>query len=367
MKKTILLLSGGSQVAQFMLQVLAGRRADLRVIATNSIADDPGLWQFDRVYLVPTTFADRAGYEAAVANIMEEERVDVAIPCRDDDIVALAELVERHPAYRSRALCGPASLARMMSDKLESYRFSRATGLPFAESFDPDGSESAVDFAKRVGYPLIAKPRDGFSSKGVMFVDSDTQLLRALERSNYVLEEFLGDPKAYFDAKRVMIEEGLPLFYTLHGIKHSIELMFDTASRPASKVFATYNRQAFRARFVTPNTEASTLALGQRCYDILSERGWRGPLNVQCQLDRHGQIKIHEFNGRYGALVAERWLLGYDEFALGLKLFAGIELPPSRWASEPAMKVSAQLSSRGAHPRDVAVLQSAGQWAATST
>jgi hypothetical protein len=362
MKHTILLLSGGSQVAQFILQVISGRRDDIRVIATNSIADDPGLWQFDQVYLVPTTLADRPGYDLRIADIMAREHVDLAIPCRDDDIVALAELCDRRPELRDRALCGPSKLARIMSDKLESYRFAKEAGLAFAESYDPTGSESPQSFANRVGYPMVAKPRDGFSSKGVMFVDSEAQLLRALERSNYVIEEFLGDPAAYVEAKRAIIEDGLPLYLSMHGIKHSIELMFDAQSNPAAPVFASYNRPAFRARFVTPNAEANTIALGQRCYEVFSKLGWRGPLNVQCQLDRHGQVKIHEFNGRYGALVAERWLLGFDEFALGLKLFADIELPPSRWAREPASKVSAQLSSRGAHPLDIDALQEHGEW-----
>jgi Carbamoyl-phosphate synthase L chain, ATP binding domain len=358
----ILLLSGGSQVAQFILQVLAGRRQQLHLVATNSIADDPGLWQFDTVYLVPATLADSAGYEARLKEIFEHEKIDLAIACRDDDIVGLARFAEKFPQYKDRALCGPSALALMMSDKLESYRFAKSVGLPFAESFDPAEPETPSEFAARVGYPLIAKPRDGFSSKGVMFVDTQAQLTRALARSNYVIEEYLGDPLAYQEIKRSMLEDGIPLYLSMHGIKHSIELMFDRQSRPAAPVFATHNRPAFRARFVTPNTEPATLALGERCYEVFSARGWRGPLNIQCQLDRHGVVKIHEFNGRYGALAAERWMLGFDELALGLSLFAGIELPPTRWQTQPASKVSAQLSSRGAHPADVAALSERGKW-----
>jgi hypothetical protein len=359
---SVLLLSGGSQVAQFILQVLSGRRENLRLIATNSIADDPGLWQFDSVYLVPPTLADTAGYESRLAEIFEREHVDLAIACRDDDIVGLARFVETFPQYEARALCGPKALALMMSDKLDSYRFAKSVGLPFAESFDPQGHETASEFATRVGLPLIAKPRDGFSSKGVMFVDNDYQIARAISRPNYVIEEYLGDPAAYQEAKRSMLEDGIPLYLSMHGIKHSIELMFDRNSRPASPVFASYNRPAFRARFVTPNYEAATIALGEKCYEVFSARGWRGPLNIQCQLDRNGVVKIHEFNGRYGALAAERWMLGFDEVALGLKLFAGIDLPPTPWQTDPAVSVSAQLSSRGAHPSDVAQLSQNACW-----
>lgn len=98
MKQKAILLSSGSQAAQVILQVIAGRRKGVRVCATNSVADGPGLRQFDKVFLVPTTFANREAYNARVAEIVETEQVDLAIPCRDADIVAFAEIVEQRPA-----------------------------------------------------------------------------------------------------------------------------------------------------------------------------------------------------------------------------------------------------------------------------
>ena len=97
-----------------------------------------------------------------------------------------------------------------------------------------------------------------------------------------------------------------------------------------------------------PNPE--TLALGRRCGDIFAKLGWRGPLNIQCQLDRHGRVTIHEFNGRFGALAAERWLLGYDEVAHGIELFTGFTLPPTSWHTLPARSAVAQLTSTAVDP-----------------
>ena len=60
---------------------------------------------------------------ARVLEILRREHVDLIVPCRDDDVVALAELAEAHPEHRAQALCGPAVLARMMSDKWLSFEF----------------------------------------------------------------------------------------------------------------------------------------------------------------------------------------------------------------------------------------------------
>ena len=63
---TLLFLSGGSQVTQFILSVLDGRRESLRLLATSSICDDPGLWSLDGVFLTPTTAKEPEAFRARV-------------------------------------------------------------------------------------------------------------------------------------------------------------------------------------------------------------------------------------------------------------------------------------------------------------
>jgi len=359
---TLLLLSGGSQVAQFIASSLAGRRDGIRIVATNSIADDPELWAYDRVYLVPPTTREPDAWKARIAAIIERERPDMIIPCRDDDVEPLALLSEHDAALYGKAVCGPSAICHAFGDKWLSYLLAREQGLAFAESCLASAAPDELRaFVERVGWPVIAKPRDGFSSKGIFLIDSEAQLMRMRERGNYVLQEYLGSPEQFAQFKANLADVGIPLFHTLHGEKHSLELMFSPDST-AHGVFATYNEQRFRARFIKPNVEAATIALGADCNRVFSKLGWRGPLNVQCQLDRHGVVKIHEFNGRYGALAAERTLLGYDEVSLGIKLFTGLEVPPSRWDAEPAQWACAQLVSRAPVPSYVAALQRDGEW-----
>lgn len=360
-RRTILFLAGGSQVAQFVLMSLRGRREALRLIATTSIADDAGLWEYDKVYLVPPTAAQPAAFKQRVLQIIEAEGVDLVVPCRDDDTVALGEMAEAEPALWPRAMCGPAALARAMHDKWTSYDLSQAHGLPYVESAIAGGSESPQDFAARVGYPLVVKPRDGFNSLGVYVIDSPEQLERSLARGHQVLQAYLGDADEFTALKRTLLSDGMPLRYSLRAEKPSIQLMFSPQSEHVA-TFASLNAQDFHARRVQITDDAETLALGRQCGAVFAGLGWRGPLNVQCQRDSRGRLWIHEFNARYSAATAERCMLGYDEVALGFELFAGLALPPTKWAARPARRVVAQMSPRAVDAADVTALQERGWW-----
>jgi hypothetical protein len=360
--KTLLFLAGGSQVAQFILTCLQGRRESLRLIATTSLADDPGLWQYDKVFLVPPTARQAEAFKQRVQDIIDREGADLVIPCRDDDTVALAEMADAQPALSPRALCGPGTLARALHDKWASALLCREHGLPYVESWIEGGSESAEAFAARVGYPLVVKPRDGFNSHGVFVIDTPLQLARALARGHQVVQEYLGEPQRIAELKRSMQLDGLPLRYSLRGEKPSIQLMFSPRGEHVAS-FATLNAQGFASRQVRPTADAETLALTRQCGAVFARLGWRGPINVQCERDARGRLRIHEFNARYSASTAERCLLGYDEVALGIELFTGLVLPGTRWFTRPARRVVSQMSPRAVDPADADALQEHGWWA----
>ena len=63
----LLVLSVGTQVGQNVLRTLAGRRENLELVATSSVWNEPALFDFDAVYLVPPTAADPDGLRALPA------------------------------------------------------------------------------------------------------------------------------------------------------------------------------------------------------------------------------------------------------------------------------------------------------------
>ncbi|TAG82488.1 MAG: hypothetical protein EAZ24_02585 [Burkholderiales bacterium] len=362
MKKAVLLFSSGPQVAQSGLHLVAGRRNELRVIATDRTADAPELAQLKTIYLVPTNRANQPAYEAKMVEILKTEPVDLSLRYCNHNLVTRAALVARHPDLREGPLCGASNLARRVADKPERSHLAKKVDRMFTESFDPRGSESAGEFAKRVDGSLMSTPRGGLSLKCVMPVKHEAQLPRALARSRSAIEKYVSNPDTRIEANLSLLEEGTPLYWLMYAIKRPIELLFDRDSTTAAAVLATHKRQSLRARFATPNRESNTLTRSRRRCEVLSKNSWRSPPNVQCQRESHAKVRIREFNGASGALALEKLLPGHEDVALGLILASDVEEAQhsSRGASEPAMNVSAQLSSHGAHPSDVAALQSAG-------
>jgi carbamoyl-phosphate synthase large subunit len=59
----------------------------------------------------------------------------------------------------------------------------------------------------------------------------------------------------------------------------------------------------------------------------LAASGWRGPLNIQCQLSAAGRYCAYELNGRLTGATAARYFLGYDEVGAIVEDLSGHAVP----------------------------------------
>jgi len=130
----------------------------------------------------------------------------------------LEATVEAHilPAARVREACGiPGTSVRtawLCRDKPAMKEALRQAGIPCAQSLGTCDAEEARDFAHRVGYPLIIKPRDAAGAAGTWRVDDDGELETALGRAGLMdgaavaLEEFIEGHEGYFDTLTVRSE-----------------------------------------------------------------------------------------------------------------------------------------------------------------
>ena len=358
-KPCLLLLSGGSAVGQNVLASLVPWRDELRLVATTSVADEPALFAFDAVHLVPPTAREPARFDESACAIIDRESPGLVVPCREDDVMYLAGLRERRADLAPRILCGTPQAAAIVSDKWLGHRFCVDRGLPFAPSIASEAEGSLEAFLAEQGFPLVAKPRRGFASREVRLLRNVAQVRRALARGD-IVQRFLG-ARDTLDAWFASAElDGVPLLKSFMGEKHSIQALVAPGGEVVD-VMATRNLKDLRSRRVVPDTTPTTLALGRRCAEALSAAGWRGPLNVQCQVDGEGALWIHEFNGRFTGITADRCLLGHNEVVVAIEAFTGHAFDRAR--QPPAASESiASLISRAADPASIRALQTHGVW-----
>jgi carbamoyl-phosphate synthase large subunit len=344
----LLVLSVGTRVGQNVLTTLAGRRDVLDVIATSSVANEPAIFDYDVVYLVPQTVAEPAAFESRLLDIMAREAIDLVIPCRDDDVLFLAALRDRRPDLAPRLLCGSAAAARLIVDKWASAEFCAAHGLPFVPSIMQSPPSVHAAFAQRHGFPLVAKPRRGYASLDVYIITNEAQLERALARDDCIVQKFLGDPQVVARYLANVERDGLPLFHTFQGLKHSLQALIAPDGAIAHVICTRNQSDRRRSKTVAPDPDPASHDIGARCARAFAAAGWRGPLNIQCQKDTDGALHIHEFNGRFTGATVDRWMLGFDEVGAAIERFTGRPLASRAAPPAAALEVFESMTTRGA-------------------
>lgn len=323
----ILLTSGGSLVGQNLVQALAGRRENLVLMATNSEVGEPALAEMDRVFPVPPTSGNEEELALIMADLVDSFNIDLVIPCRDEDVLLLARLREARPDLEARILAGRSILAEICLDKLKSADFSLRHGLPFAESCSAADREQAGSMARRLGFPLIIKPRRGFASRGVRLILNQLQLDAVLGNDHLLIQAWLGDPGPVADSCQDMQRNGIPLFHTFEADKHSVQAILGRNGEVLA-VHATLHRMRSGISWGVQNADCPRLqSLGARCAEVFAGQGWVGPLNIQCQRRLDGEYVIFEYNGRFTGATAARCLLGFDEVGIVGREFLGWPVP----------------------------------------
>jgi len=161
----------------------------------------------------------------------------------------LEATVEAHvlPAARIREACGiPGTSVETTwacRDKPTMKDVLRKAGIPTAQSTGAGTPEEAREFAARVGYPLILKPRGGAGASGTYKVENDDELERAIHASglaagqSVAVEEFVEGHEGFYDT--VTVDGKVTHDFVTHYFPNVLEAM---RTRWISPQFVVTNR-----------------------------------------------------------------------------------------------------------------------------
>lgn len=363
-QRTLLLTSVGSLLSQNILDALEGRRSGLRIIGANSLCEAAGNFRCDRAYLLPPA-AEEQAYRQELASLIEREAVDLAIPGRDDDILALAQLRLDRPEWEARLLAGTLEAAQAMDDKVKSYAFAQASKLPFAwtiSSDAPDAPQAAALMVARHGFPLIAKPRRGNGSRGVRILQTVAQLERNLARPGMAIQPMYDlDSDVGLD-----LGEGLPFFWGIPESRlYAAQMLIQRDGSVGPGIGFTIAMVAGRCERLTRCDDADLLATARAYAESIAAQGWRGPFNLELKRDSQQVLQAIEMNGRFTGGTSARRHLGFDELGLTLNHWLGDGTIPL--AARPVGEVEVILKSLSdfALPREhVETLRRTRAWTA---
>jgi carbamoylphosphate synthase large subunit len=177
---------------------------------------------------------------AAVERIQAREWVDRLEATIEAHIMATAHVRE------ARGIPGTSvQTSFLCRDKPAMKDALREAGVPCAQSIGTDSLAEARDFAKKVGYPLIIKPRDAAGAAGTWRVENDEELVSAASESNLdqgasvAVEEFIEGHEGFFDT--LSIDGEIAHHFITHYYPNVLEAM---RTRWISPQLITTNRLA---------------------------------------------------------------------------------------------------------------------------
>ena len=153
---TIIVTGIGGVVGQGIVRNVRATGLPLRIVGINVTAVSAGNHLCDAVYLVP--YAIEPNYIDTVKEITQNEGAKLIIPSTDHESYYLALYAE---ALQIPVAASPHHVTGMCLDKYKTYLAFQEQGIPFAPSCLPK------DFHQQWG-EIIAKPRDGRGSRGIM-------------------------------------------------------------------------------------------------------------------------------------------------------------------------------------------------------
>lgn len=288
----ILVTGAGSLIGHGVLRSLRKiSTRDFTIVTADPDHRAAGHWLGDLATKIP--LAKDPTYIDQLVEITNHHDIDLLFIGTDPELILISSNLQR---FKCTIVVSQPNVIQLGDDKLTTAFFLRDHGFPFPDSALANDREEVEQLISRVGFPLIAKPRVGARSAGLMRINSVADLGRIV-LPDYVVQEYLPDHPGEFTAGTM----------TYDG-----KCLSDVIFRRDLKEGNTY-------RAYTHEDEKHSTFLRK-----LSEAipGVYGPLNFQYRV-KDGNPVVFEINSRFSGTTPLRTAIGVNEIEMALQYARG--------------------------------------------
>lgn len=295
MKKHRVLITGiGGNIGQGVLKSLRAGKRQYYTVGIDMEGLSAGFYFTDSYYITPRTGS--AGFRKELEKIVRREKIEAIYVCSPTELEFFSENKEDlEKELAVSVFVNPINVVRIGSDKLQTSLFLKNASLPYLESSDINDTEGVDSIIKKYGFPLIAKPRCGFSSKNVFIVKS----MEELEAARKLIPD-------------IIIQRYIP--------GDDCEYTATTISDKDKKVLASIVLHRDLIQGTTYRTELNTeSAISNQVKDIVNKLGAVGVCNLQFRV-MDGTVYVFEINPRFSGTGGIRYLYGFNDAEMVFEL-----------------------------------------------
>ncbi len=304
----VLITGVGGNVGQGVLKSLRAARLKFEIIGLDMNPLSAGFSLCDRYALVPRTSAP--DFKDTLIKICREEKPEAVFVCSPTELLFFSEhQAELKETLKLTSLVNSLEAVRMGSDKFLTVEFLRKSGFAFPETALLKDEAGAASVVRKCGFPLIVKPRFGFSSEHVYTVNSSDEIK--------TLQTLLPD---------AVLQEKL----------HGPEYTSGTVSGNDKKVRAVILLHRELLQGTTYRTELlMDTEVEKQVAAITESFGAIGPCNLQFKI-KDGRVVVFEINPRFSGTSGIRHLYGFNDCEMSFELLH-LGLEPAKPVLKPAV------------------------------
>lgn len=295
----------GSGVGESVINSCRLSGLPLRTIGLGTNAFAYGAYACDAFDYTPTIYAPDF-VEKLIEKCLEHQ-IDLLIPGRDDEAHIYAQNRRRFADAGIKIIAAGEELIELCRDKERMSRDLNPVVDVFVECYDK-GSLPEIIRSGAAEFPLIAKPRSGFASKGVEIIRDEGDLVKITEE--HIVQELAlplpSDPNYEFYIKQIAQNKNPQV------AEISIQIVLSAEGELLGKM-ASYNKLANGVPIeIVPYEDDHVWEVVDKLMPVFKEKGLVGPLNIQGRITRKG-LKIFEMNPRFTGITGLRALMGFNE------------------------------------------------------
>jgi carbamoyl-phosphate synthase large subunit len=248
-----------------------------------------GLYRCDCGTLIPPVSS--GDYLESIRRLISGNDISAIYVGSDIELATLAcAKTDLESNSRAIVITNPPEVIDIARDKWKTFQFLNMSNLPRAMSCLP---EDKKDFAEKLGFPLVVKPREGYGSLHFYIVHNPDEMRYALDviqKDGWcpIIQEYLKDTNQEFTSGVTIDKSG-------RYIMSSISL------QKFPKSGQTYKAIVDSFDLIRKSAEKIALKLGAR-----------SAVNIQAKFDGN-EAKVFEINPRFSATLPIRAVAGINE------------------------------------------------------
>lgn len=284
----MLVTGAGSILGVGIIRALQASVIPIEIIAIDTNPYALGLYLADKEFLAPVTCAK--GFYAFVKNLCKKFEIKAIFIGSNSELAFYANkrrLIEESTG--ARVFVSSPEVIKICNDKWRTMGYLAQSGFQVPKSIRyPEDCKKIEPFIKKLGFPLIVKPRSGRGSEGVNLIHDREKLWGYLEgKKDLIIQEYLPAEEEEF----------------------TVGICLNSLGKVISKIAL---KRSLHDGVSIAAVSKDYHDIADYCAQVACALGTYGAINIQLRL-KNGNPVIFEINPRFSSSTGMRLLFGINE------------------------------------------------------